>query len=96
VKRALRRRYGRALSSSAVRAAHLELVGRTPSAAHQAIDLDTAMKWAARSVAAEALYERTRSPAWHDAAVEFAHEAREHAASGPPGSLEKINRILSK
>jgi hypothetical protein len=96
VKRALRRRYGRALSSSAIRAAHLEFVGRTPAAAHQAIDLDTALKWAARSVAAEALYEQTVDPAWHDAAVEFAHEAREHAASGPTGTLQKIDRILSK
>ena len=54
------------------------------------IDTATAATWGARAVAAYEFYKATGDLKWRDAAVEYAHEACEHAAGGPPGTLEQV------
>ncbi len=60
----------------------------------QQIDLETAAMWAARAVAAYETYHGTGDVRWYGVAMEYKHEALEHAAGGPPGSLEKIRTEL--
>jgi hypothetical protein len=55
------------------------------------IDAET---WGARAVAALETYQTTRDARWLMASVEFRHEALEHAAGGPPGTLERIQEEL--
>lgn len=58
------------------------------------IDLDTAEKWAARAVAADELFRETGDEKWREMSIEFAHEAVEHAASGPAGSIAHVKKIM--
>lgn len=58
------------------------------------IDAETAAVWGARAVAAIELWRATGDPRWRDIAIEFKHEALEHAAGGPPGTLETIRAEL--
>lgn len=59
------------------------------------IDTETADTWGARAVAAWEFYVASANVRWRDMSVEYAHEAREHAASGTPGTLERIERELA-
>jgi hypothetical protein len=90
--RRLRRRYGR--SSLPLAKARLELRG-APAPAKADVDRATAYAWASRSVVAGELAASTGNPDWHDAAVEFAHEAVEHAASAGAGVLAEVRRLLA-
>jgi len=90
-RRALRRRLGHSRSRAIVEA-RAEV--RRKSKAQ--IDRETAEKWAARAVAADELFRSTGDEKWRTASVEFAHEAVEHAASGTPGSLAHVRRMLPK
>lgn len=58
------------------------------------IDTATAATWGARAIAAYEFYRSTNDLGWRDLAVEYAHEAIEHAASGTPGTLERIRAEL--
>jgi hypothetical protein len=59
------------------------------------IDAETAEMWGARAVAAWEFYASSADSRWAFQAVEYAHEAREHAATGTPGTLDRINRELA-
>jgi hypothetical protein len=59
------------------------------------IDAETAAVWGARAVAAVELYRASSATAWLIQAAEYAAEAHEHAAGGPPGTLERIKTELS-
>ena len=59
------------------------------------IDAETASVWGARAVAAYELYRASSANEWIVQAAEYAHEAVEHAAGGPPGTLERIKAELS-
>lgn len=73
-----------------------ELAGKT----HEEIDADAAATWAARCVVAyrafEGLQARDGAAAFQALAdaIEYRHEAIEHAAGGPPGTLEAIRAEL--
>ena len=58
------------------------------------IDTKTAEVWGARAVAAYEFYKATGDQNWRDVAVEYMHESYEHAAGGPPGTLERIHEEL--
>jgi hypothetical protein len=60
------------------------------------IDTDAAATWGARAVAAFELYRSTKNFQHYSDAIEFAHEACEHSAGGPPGTLEHIRAELSQ
>lgn len=90
--RRLRRRYGRSAAAKALADARRELRAKT----REEIDLDTAEKWAARAVAADERFRETGAEKWHEMAIEFAHEAIEHAASGPAGSIAHVKRIMGR
>ncbi len=59
------------------------------------IDAATAATWGARAVAAYGFYAATCDIGWLKVAVEYAHEALEHAAGGTPGTLEHIRAELN-
>ncbi len=59
------------------------------------IDAETAAVWGARAVAALELYRASSANEWLVQAAEYAHEALEHAAGGPPGTLERIKAELA-
>ena len=44
------------------------------------IEIETAYKWGGRAVMAYRIYHKTGALRWRDQAVEYAHEACEHAA----------------
>jgi hypothetical protein len=54
------------------------------------IDAEAADVWGARALAAYELWRATQNLEWYSACVEWRHEALEHAAGGPPGTLERI------
>lgn len=54
------------------------------------IDIDAAAAWGARAVVASENFHATGDMAWWARAVEYRHEALEHAAGGGPGVLEQI------
>jgi hypothetical protein len=54
------------------------------------IDAETAEVWGARAVAAFELFKASGDQWWFACAVEYRHEAIEHAAGGPPGTLERV------
>jgi hypothetical protein len=58
------------------------------------IDTTAADTWGARAVIAWEFYSSTGDIRWRDVAVEYAHEAIEHAASGVPGTLERVRGEL--
>jgi enoyl-CoA hydratase/carnithine racemase len=58
------------------------------------INAATAAAWGARAVAAYEFYAQTGDLGWRDHAIEYAHEAIEHSADGPPGTLEAIRAEL--
>jgi hypothetical protein len=60
------------------------------------IDTTTAETWGARAVAAHELFTETKSLGWLQCAIEYAHEAIEHAASGLPGTLDRIRSELKE
>jgi uncharacterized protein YyaL (SSP411 family) len=72
-------------------AARAELAVKTKAK----IDADTADVWGARAVAAMELYRATGNVAWYGQAVEYRHEAIEHASGGPAGTLESIQAQLA-
>lgn len=59
------------------------------------IDAKTAAVWGARAAVAYEFYAATRDIGWLKVAVEYAHEALEHAAGGPLGTLEDIRAELA-
>lgn len=59
------------------------------------IDTETAATWGARAVAAWEKYAVTGDLRFRDQCVEYRHEALEHAASGVPGTFERISVELS-
>lgn len=59
------------------------------------IDAETAAVWGARAVAAFELYRASSSNTWLVQAASYSHEALEHAAGGPPGTLERIRTELA-
>jgi hypothetical protein len=61
-----------------------------------AIEAETAATWGARAIAAYEQYRSTGSFDWLAQAIEYEHEAIEHAASGPPGTLEQIQTELAQ
>ena len=73
-------------------AARAELTRKTKSQ----IDAETAEVWGARAVAAYETYHSTRSIGWLIVAIEFRHEALEHAGGGPPGTLERVQAELKE
>jgi hypothetical protein len=73
-----------------VTAARAELRAKTKTQ----IDAETAAIWGARAVAAYELYAASGDLAWYRHAVEYAHEACEHASGGPPGTVERIGAEL--
>ena len=70
--------------------AFAELRGKTK----ETIDLETAVTWGARAVAAWRMYQTTGDLGWRDQSREYAHEAIEHAAGGPRGTLEQVQNEL--
>lgn len=66
--------------------ARRELAERTA----EQIQRETADKWCARAVVAYEFFAQTGDLAWHARAVEYAHEAAEHAAEAGPGVLEVV------
>lgn len=58
------------------------------------IEEETAIKWGARAIAAYALFAETRDPAFLFDAVEYHHEAVEHASDTP--LLGDIIAVLKK
>ena len=58
------------------------------------MDLETAIVWGARAVAAYEKYKATGDIRWHAQTAVYMHEALEHAAGGPPGSVEKVHAEL--
>jgi hypothetical protein len=73
-------------------AARAELTRKTKSQ----IDAETAEVWGARAVAAYEMYKKTTSIHWLVWAIEFRHEALEHAGGGPPGTLERVQAELKE
>lgn len=60
------------------------------------IELETAATWGARAVAAFELFTMTGDLRWRDQAVDYRHEAVEHAASAPPGAVEAISAEITQ
>lgn len=58
------------------------------------IALETSLTWAARAVASWEQFRATQDIRWYAAMCDFRHEAIEHAAEGPPGTLEMIKTQL--
>ncbi len=81
---------GASMIGNALAEARVELSKKS----REQIDLETAVKWGARAVAAFEVYRRSGDVRWFGVAVEYAHEAREHAANGPPGTLERIRQEM--
>jgi hypothetical protein len=73
-------------------AARIELSKKT----HEQLDLETAIKWGARAVAALENYQKNGDLKWLAAAIGYRHEALEHAAGGPPGAVEQIRAELGE
>jgi hypothetical protein len=69
-----------------VAAARAELAVRSK----EAIDAETAAVWGARAVAAYEYFNHSGTAKWLVMAAEYAHEAKEHAAGGPTGTLEHV------
>lgn len=70
--------------------AFAELRGKTK----ETIDLETAAVWGARAVAAWQLYQTTQQQQFLFDSIEYRHEALEHGAGGPPGSLARVREEL--
>jgi hypothetical protein len=71
--------------------ARTELLTKTLSQIHEA----TALTWAARAVAAKALYRETQDVRWATTLADAAHEALEHAAlSDDPRFIDLIRAQL--
>lgn len=58
------------------------------------IDKETAAVWGARAVAAWRYYQSTGSQQMLQDAIEYRHEALEHASGGPRGTLEQVQDEL--
>jgi hypothetical protein len=59
------------------------------------IETETAATWGARAVVAYDYYLSSHDLVWLVLAIEYRHEALEHAAGGPPGTLEQIQEELN-
>jgi len=59
------------------------------------IDTETAAIWGARAVACFEIYKGSGSLDWLRLAIEYTHEAIEHAASGVPGALDRVQAELA-
>ena len=73
-----------------VESAFAELQGKSK----ETIDLETALVWGARAVAAWRVYQTTNRSNFLRDAIEYRHEALEHAAGGPRGTLEHVQDEL--
>lgn len=73
-----------------VESAFAELQGKSKGA----IDLETAVVWGARAVAAWRIYQTTNKSSFLRDAIEYRHEALEHASGGPRGTLEQVQDEL--
>jgi len=62
----------------------------------ETIETETAATWGARAIAAYEQFRATGNTEWFVQAVEYEHEAIEHAASAPPGTLEQIQLELAQ
>jgi hypothetical protein len=60
------------------------------------IDEETAYVWGARAVVAFTRFNETHKSQWLVDAIEYAHEMCEHAAGGPPGTLERVRAELKE
>ena len=66
------------------------------SKSKETIEAETAATWGARAVAAYEQFRATGDMAWFVQGVEYEHEAVEHAASGPHGTLEQVQLELAQ
>jgi hypothetical protein len=62
----------------------------------ETIEAETAATWGARAIAAYEQFRATGNMEWFVQGVEYEHEAVEHAASAPPGTLEQIQLELAQ
>jgi hypothetical protein len=58
------------------------------------IQVETAWAWATRALAAKELFNETGEGQWMVDAVEYHHEALEHAALAAPGLCEQVRAAL--
>lgn len=59
------------------------------------IEHETAERWAARAIAAYDLFIETKNLFWLGQAVEYDHEAIEHAGEAGAGAVETISSALA-
>jgi hypothetical protein len=78
------------ITPESVAHAHAEII----STSKVAIETATAVTWGSRAVAAYALFLRTGDLRWFADAVEYDHEAREHAAEAGVAVLAPIADAL--
>jgi hypothetical protein len=74
---------------------HLEAArSELRSKSQEAIELQAAITWGARAVAAYERYCGTGKTSWLVRAAGYANEAQEHGAAGPPKALGRIQTEL--
>lgn len=79
-----------------------EATKEVKSKSKQQIDIETAYKWASRSIACLQIQKQTTDPKekvhWADLADDFRHEAMEHAATSDDGgkTLKEVTELMDK